>query len=217
MPKLQQLPIANSSFTSIRNLEQIYVDKTALIYELARFNTSQYFLARPRRFGKSLLVSTLESLFKDGLKMFHGLAIEKLWDESRTYKVLRLDFSGIPCSSREIFAKAAVRKFFLCAADAGLLDEFCAPGDFHSISYLIDAICRRCGENPFVLLVDEYDAPLAANADSPEKLAGIRLSLGYFYDAVKANSGSFRLVFITGTAGFGELVRMVRSSAVVDL
>lgn len=78
MPKLQQLPIANSSFTSIRNLEQIYVDKTALIYELARFNTSQYFLARPRRFGKSLLVSTLESLFKDGLKMFHGLAIEKL-------------------------------------------------------------------------------------------------------------------------------------------
>lgn len=149
--------------------------------------------------------------------MFHGLAIEKLWDESRTYKVLRLDFSGIPCSSREIFEKAAVRKFFLCAADAGLLDESCAPGDFHSISYLIDAICRRCGENPFVLLVDEYDAPIAANADSPEKLAGIRQSLGYFYDAVKANSGSFRLVFITGTAGFGELVRMVRSSAVVDL
>lgn len=78
MTELQELPIPNPSFTSIRQLNQLYVDKTSLIYELARFNSRQYFLARPRRFGKSLLISTLESLFRDGLKMFHGLAIEKL-------------------------------------------------------------------------------------------------------------------------------------------
>lgn len=68
MTELQELPIPNPSFTSIRQLNQLYVDKTSLIYELARFNSRQYFLARPRRFGKSLLISTLESLFRDGLK-----------------------------------------------------------------------------------------------------------------------------------------------------
>ena len=75
MPKLQQLPIANSSFTSIRNLEQIYVDKTALIYELARFNTSQYFLARPRRFGKSLWCQLLSLCSRTALKCSMGFPI----------------------------------------------------------------------------------------------------------------------------------------------
>lgn len=127
MTELQELPIPNPSFTSIRQLNQLYVDKTSLIYELARFNSRQYFLARPRRFGKSLLISTLESLFRDGLKMFHGLAIEKLWKDRGTYKVLRLDFSGIPCETKENFEKAAVMKFFGSATDAGLLEAVSTP------------------------------------------------------------------------------------------
>ena len=93
MAELQQLPVSNPSFSSLRKDNQLYVDKTALIYELARYSSRQYLLARPRRFGKTLLVSTLESLFRDGLKMFHGLAIEKMWKDSGTYKVLHLDFS----------------------------------------------------------------------------------------------------------------------------
>ena len=93
MTELQQLPVSNPCFSSLRKDNQLYVDKTALIYELARYSNRQYLLARPRRFGKTLLVSTLESLFRDGLKMFHGLAIEKLWKYSGTYKVLHLDFS----------------------------------------------------------------------------------------------------------------------------
>lgn len=85
-----QLSISTSAFPELRRFQQIYVDKTALIYSLA-CRRGKFFLTRPRRFGKSLLVSTLESLFRDGLKWFKGLAIEPLWNDT-VYKVVRFDF-----------------------------------------------------------------------------------------------------------------------------
>ena len=83
---LQKLPLGDSDFSKLRNREAVYVDKTALIYKLVTENSDKIFFHRPRRFGKSLLISTLESLFKYGLRDFKGLAIEKLWKE-RTYSV----------------------------------------------------------------------------------------------------------------------------------
>ena len=77
---LQPLPIGTSDFSALRSAGQIYVDKTEFVYELAS-ERQKYFLARPRRFGKSLLISTFETLFRDGLKNFEGLKIEKLWKE----------------------------------------------------------------------------------------------------------------------------------------
>ena len=94
MRELQPLPLGVSDFHKLRGSGKIYVDKTELIYQLVA-TYEKLFLARPRRFGKSLLVSTFESLFKYGLKDFKGLAIEKLWKEEKTYNVVRLDFSGI--------------------------------------------------------------------------------------------------------------------------
>ena len=88
---LRPLPLGTSSFSTLRENNEIYVDKTSMIYEMAR-QRGKYFITRPRRFGKSLLVSTFESLFKDGLRDFKGLAIESLWND-KTYTVLRLDFS----------------------------------------------------------------------------------------------------------------------------
>lgn len=87
------LPLGTSEFTALRGSNQIYVDKTDLICEMAA-QRRKFFLARPRRFGKSLLVSTFASLFKDGVKHFSGLTIEKLWQD-RKYDVVRLDFSGL--------------------------------------------------------------------------------------------------------------------------
>lgn len=89
---LRQLPLVTSSFERLRQLDQIYVDKTKKVYSLACCN-GKYFLARPRRFGKSLLISTFESLFKYGLRDFHGLEIEKLWKEDKEFLVVKLDFS----------------------------------------------------------------------------------------------------------------------------
>lgn len=217
MNRLQELPIANSSFTSIRNLNQIYVDKTALIYELARFNTRQYFLARPRRFGKSLLVSTLESLFKDGLKMFKGLAIEKLWDDNLTYKVLHLDFSAIPCSSLDDFQKSAVKKFLRNAVKNGLLGASYQTDDFLNIADFIDTVCNSNEENSIVLLVDEYDSPLSANLNNPGVFSEIQSSIHDFYAAVKENSGSFRFVFITGVSRFSHVSIFSAGSSIADL
>ena len=90
----QALPLGVSDFAGLRQDGMIYVDKTEMIARMAATRKGKFFLARPRRFGKSLLVSTFESLFKYGLRDFHGLAIEKLWQE-QTYDTIRLDFSTI--------------------------------------------------------------------------------------------------------------------------
>ncbi len=90
---LQPLPLGSSEFSTLRQCGEIYVDKTDLINDICR-NRGKFFLSRPRRFGKSLLVSTMASLFRHGLRDFEGLAIESLWKD-KTYDVVRLDFSEI--------------------------------------------------------------------------------------------------------------------------
>ena len=89
----QPLPIGRSDFETLRIENRIYVDKTRKIFDLCHLG-NKIFLSRPRRFGKSLLVSTFESLFRFGLRDFKGLAIEALWND-KTYEVVRLDFSGL--------------------------------------------------------------------------------------------------------------------------
>ena len=91
---LKLLPLGTSDFENLRHRDQIYVDKTDMICELASV-PGKFFFARPRRFGKSLLLSTFESLFRDGLKNFQGLKIEQLWTDKSTYKVIKLDFSRV--------------------------------------------------------------------------------------------------------------------------
>ncbi len=86
-------PTRNSDFSALRKAAK-FVDKTRLIYTLAS-KRQKFFLSRPRRFGKSLLLSTFESLFKYGLRDFHGLEIESLWKDENTYQVIRLDFSNL--------------------------------------------------------------------------------------------------------------------------
>ena len=90
---LMPLALGTSEFEALRKRGQLYVDKTAQIYELAS-KSEKFFLTRPRRFGKSLLVSTFASLFRNGLKYFSGLAIEKLWKDT-TYNVVEIDFSEV--------------------------------------------------------------------------------------------------------------------------
>ena len=89
--KNNKLPLGLCDFTLLRDSGRIYVDKTDLIFELAS-NYGRFFLSRPRRFGKSLLVSTFETLFRDGLKYFDGLKIADRWKD-KTYGVVKLDFS----------------------------------------------------------------------------------------------------------------------------
>lgn len=95
--QLANLSLGQSSFPALREIPQVYVDKTALIAYLCEPVGAKVCLVRPRRFGKSLLVSTLQALFKHGLRDFKGLAIEKLWQDTGVYRVVWLVFSDVQC------------------------------------------------------------------------------------------------------------------------
>lgn len=154
------LPLGQSDFRALRDEKCLYVDKTALMFELCR-GCRKVFVSRPRRFGKSLLVSTFEALFKYGLRNFHGLAIEKLWTD-KTYAVVRLDFSLV----RDFSEPGEFESNF----NALLLNRFSRIG-FHyeaqeHLGSLMAQLSAWLGTLPdkfLVLLIDEYDAPLTAS------------------------------------------------------
>jgi len=195
----KQLPLASSNFVALRVRNQIYVDKTDLIYQLA--NTSgKIFLSRPRRFGKSLLVSTFETLFRDGLKWFDGLKIANLWNEKQ-YKVVSLDLSSIKENST-IEAMTA-------AFESNILLAFSRVGFTYTENKIspIDQIKGWMLEqepNSFVLLVDEYDAPLNSHLHQLEFFEQVRSMLSNFFLMVKSVDMAWRFVFLTGIAKFNK-------------
>ena len=189
------LPLGMSSFEDIRTRGKIYVDKTALIGQLAETD-GRYFLSRPRRFGKTVLVSTFESLFSHGLKFFKGLSIEPLWKDERTYKVVRLDFSSLKSfRNGEEFERLLISK---------LLDAFQPFGFSYDPSSLVifkDQLGRWMKGQPsntFVLLIDEYDAPLLSVLNNPDLFDAARRLLAFFYALVKEHDRLWRFFFMTG-------------------
>ncbi len=101
MSQLQKLPIGIQTFADIRGDNYLYVDKTAQIFDLVD-NGRYYFLSRPRRFGKSLLVSTMQALFEGRRELFDGLAIYNQWDWDITYPVIKLSFAGVGRNREEM-------------------------------------------------------------------------------------------------------------------
>ncbi len=198
---LQALPLGTSDFAALRHQGQIYVDKTALIHELAS-RREKFLLTRPRRFGKSLLVSTFESLFKHGLRDFHGLAIESLWTDTASYQVLRLDFSQV-----KNFSTAGE---FQERLDLYLLDLMIREGLHSPVPTSTDGL-RAFGnwlatrpDNSVVLLIDEYDAPLTACLDEARLFAQVRDKLSAFYATLKSNDAAIRFFFMTGITKFNK-------------
>ena len=197
---LPPLPTGTSSFETLRCRGQIYVDKTALIHELAS-RPEKFFLTRPRRFGKSLLVSTFASLFKNGLKHFSGLAMEKLWKD-RTYSVVEIDFSKAKgFNSFEDFEEKARSVVVRAFARAGfVLDQSQASDWIGQISDWMEGLPA----NSLVLLIDEYDAPHTECLGDKELFDKIRKFFAGFYANVKSNDACLRFMFMTGIAKFNQ-------------
>lgn len=198
---LKRLPLGTSSFLALRDAGQIYVDKSEYIYKLASVR-AKFFLARPRRFGKSLLVSTFESLFKNGIRDFKGLAIEKKWQDDKKYTVVRLDFS----ETRD-FGEAAEFTLKLTS----LLARKFRPAGFsyqeNSVFSVTDQLSDWLQTQPvnrLVILIDEYDSPLTACLDTPEKFESVRRKLAGFYAVLKTNDEALRFLFITGITKFNK-------------
>ena len=198
--ELQPLPTGTSDFVALRDAGQIYVDKTEQIYRLASLR-QKFFLTRPRRFGKSLLVSTFASLFRDGLKYFSGLAIEKLWKDS-TYNVIEIDFSKVKGFFDYDDFTTQVRSVVAGAFAQGgfVLDE-------NKKSEWIAQISNWMSSQPVnsvVLLIDEYDAPHTACLENKELFNKVRALLSSFYAIVKSNDACLRFVFMTGITKFNQ-------------
>ena len=201
---MERIATDTYSFERVREGGFVYVDKTAILKTLADGSLgTQFFIARPRRFGKSLAVSTLQCLFEGRRDLFRGLAIEPGWDWSKTYPVLKLDMSTCAADDaqelkgllRSMLRREAVR--------LGLpRPEGATPGDAF-LQFCTDLAANTKG-GKFVLLVDEYDKPLLGHLGKPD-VNDIRDELKAFYSVIKTCEGLQRFAFMTGVSKFSKV------------
>lgn len=186
------LPLGQSDFAALISSGAIYADKTNLIFNLAR-DVEKVFIARPRRFGKSLLTSTFQSLFKFGLRDFKGLAIEGLWSD-KTYPVVRLDFSEVSWFED---ASEFRRKLYEHLEKGFGAAGFARTGR-QSMLAALSSWLEHLPVHSLVVLIDEYDAPLTACFHQAARFEEVRGALSEFYSVLKSSSACLRFLFITG-------------------
>ena len=198
----RKLPIGIQTFAKIREDDCYYVDKTGFIRQLIA-EGSQYFLSRPRRFGKSLLIDTIAEVFAGNEPLFEGLAIHPHWDWSVRYPVIRLSFGGGLVHTREQLDRRIAKLLaineaalgLVCAPDKDLADRF---GD------LIRHAEAVHGQR-VVVLVDEYDKPILDNLTAPDIARGMRDGLRSLYSVIKDNDAHIRFAFLTGVSKFSKV------------
>jgi hypothetical protein len=200
---MQQLPTGRQVFENIRKEKLLYVDKTAMLYNLITQGRTQFFLSRPRRFGKTLLCYTLCALFEGKKNLFKGLAISKTKWKWEKYPVIKLDMSEGAYSEGLSGCKSAIdTQLYLNAKNLGvdlqgetLTDKF---------KFLIFNSKEKYGK-PAVVIIDEYDNPLLSVIDNKEAFNDVRIFLRDFYKVVKANESNLRFTFITGITKFAQV------------
>jgi len=198
---IRKLPIGIQDFPSLREDGYLYVDKTAFVYKLAS-EGRVYFLSRPRRFGKSLLLSTLGAYFEARKELFHGLAVEKLEQDWIKYPVLRLDLNAALYDSPEALQGIFNRhlrqweeSFGSSLPDETLADRFLG---------VIRRAEQRTGRR-VVVLVDEYDKPLLSTIGKVELHEAYKAILKAFYGVLKSADAHLRFVLLTGVTKFGQV------------
>ena len=199
---LKLYPIGIQTFERIRKEDKLYIDKTEYIYRMAHTSGTYFFLGRPRRFGKSLLVSTMQSYFEGKKDLFKGLAMEKLEKEWTEYPVIHLDMSGGKHMEKEelkdyLSDMLEEQEYLL-----GVTGKDKAPN--LRFKDLILQLYRKTGKQ-VVVLIDEYDAPLLDVAHEKEKLDELRNVMRNFYSPLKKYESNLRFVFLTGITKFSQL------------
>ncbi len=199
---LKLYPIGIQTFERLRKENRLYIDKTEYIYRMAHDNSSYVFLGRPRRFGKSLLVSTMRSYFEGRKELFQGLAMERLEKDWTEYPVLHFSMAMGKHMEKEqleryllYILKENERRF---GVESDLIDPNLRLAD------LITTLYEKTGKQ-VVVLIDEYDAPLLDVAHEKEQLDVLRNIMRNFYSPLKDCEPMLRFVFLTGITKFSQL------------
>ncbi len=195
-------PIGIQTFERIRKEDKFYIDKTEYVYHMTHTDGTYFFLGRPRRFGKSLLVSTFHSYFSGKKELFKGLAIEKLEKDWTQYPVIHLDMSG-----GKHMEKDQLERYL-----ADLLDDQEELLGYRSekqdanlrLKDLIINAYKKTGKQ-VVVLIDEYDAPMLDVAHEKEQLDVLRNIMRNFYSPLKKCEEYLRFVFLTGITKFSQV------------
>ena len=195
-------PIGIQTFEEIRNKDFFYMDKTEYIYRMAHTNGKYFFLSRPRRFGKSLLVSTLGSYFEGKKELFKGLDIERLETEWTEYPVLHFDMSGGKHMEKEQLEEYLGYRLEEEERKWGV--DSPSRGANNRLIDLIDIAYEKTGRQ-VVVLIDEYDAPMLDVAHEEEQLDVLRNVMRNFYSPLKMRESKLRFVFLTGITKFSQL------------
>ncbi|KZX12318.1 ATP-binding protein [Methanobrevibacter curvatus] len=197
---MKKLPKGIATFSELIEEDYIYIDKTKDVYEMIK-NGKLNFLSRPRRFGKSLLVSTLEELFKGNKELFKGLYIYDKWEWNENYPVLRIDFTQISHENPEILKKSLNEYLDRIANDFSIkLDNDIFVNKFGS---LINYIYATTGKK-VVVLIDEYDKAINNHLDDIDIAEENRNVLKEFYQVLKGSDRYIRFLFLTGISKFAK-------------
>lgn len=195
-------PIGMQTFSEIREEDFLYVDKTEYIYRMTHTSGKYFFLSRPRRFGKSLLVSTMQSYFEGKKELFKGLAVDKLEKEWTEYPVLHFDMSG----GKHMEPEQLELYLGYILEDQEKIWGINEPriGANNRLIDLINTAYEKSGKQ-VVVLIDEYDAPMLDVAHEKEQLDVLRNIMRNFFSPLKYSEAKLRFVFLTGITKFSQV------------
>lgn len=202
MSPLLKLPIGIQDFPTIRTEGYVYVDKTEYLYNLIT-GGKVYFLSRPRRFGKSLLISTLEAIFKNKRPLFNDTWIDTsgyIWTE---YPVIRIDMSKADRTSPVKFDESMIDLLEQTASNYNVVINSDKKNAAMVLNFLIDALASN--GKKVVVLIDEYDKPILDNLADMKLATVMRDVLRQFYTILKAQDGNLRFVLLTGVTKFSRV------------
>ena len=192
---------STSSFEAMRKQNTVYVDKTEYLYNLIQIEGGYFFLSRPRRFGKSLTLSTLKAIFEGRKELFDGLYIGQTDYEFKKHPVIHIDFGSCQRDNKE--GTADWINYELSVIGRGYGIELDSKYHDTNLKNLIIQLYEQHG--PVVVLIDEYDKPLSDSIDNVQRAVEIRDVLRGFYEVIKSSASYLRFVFITGVTKYSKM------------
>ena len=193
---MKKLNASIYSFEKLQNADCLYVDKTAYLWNLIQLDGGMYFLSRPRRFGKSLTLSTLKAIFQGKKELFQGLAIYDKPYDWKPYPVIHIDMNGRNLNTVEALENSLRNIIAEQALDLQI------PLEMEDSAAMFQKLLKKAAVNsPVVVLVDEYDKPILNNITEPNAKEFLKV-LKAFYSVIKARADIIRFAFITGVSKF---------------